>query len=51
VLSTIQQIVQCGGDTDTIASMFGQIFGAAYGTGIGTIHAFASLVNVYSGNL
>ncbi len=31
VLSTIQQIVQCGGDTDTIASVFGQIFGAALG--------------------
>jgi len=31
VLSTIQQIVQCGGDTDTIASMFGNIFGAAFG--------------------
>jgi ADP-ribosylglycohydrolase len=33
VLVTIRQIVQCGGDTDTIASMFGQIFGAAFGTG------------------
>lgn len=32
VLATIQQIVQCGGDTDTIASMFGHIFGAAFGT-------------------
>jgi ADP-ribosyl-[dinitrogen reductase] hydrolase len=32
VLSTIEQIVQCGGDTDTIASMFGHIFGAAFGT-------------------
>lgn len=31
VLSTIQQIVQCGGDTDTIASMFGHIFGAMFG--------------------
>ena len=29
VLSTIQQIVECGGDTDTIASMFGHVFGAA----------------------
>jgi ADP-ribosylglycohydrolase len=33
VLSTIQQIVQCGGDTDTISSMFGHVFGAAVGTG------------------
>lgn len=33
VLETIRQIVQCGGDTDTIASMFGHIFGAASGTG------------------
>lgn len=32
VLDTIERIVQCGGDTDTIASMFGQIFGAAFGT-------------------
>lgn len=29
-LPTIEQIVMCGGDTDTIASMFGQIYGAAY---------------------
>jgi ADP-ribosylglycohydrolase len=33
VLSTIRQIVQNGGDTDTISSMFGHIFGAAVGTG------------------
>ncbi len=33
VLPTIQQIVQCGGDTDTIASMFGHICGAAFGSG------------------
>jgi ADP-ribosyl-[dinitrogen reductase] hydrolase len=32
-LATIEQIVQCGRDTDTIASMFGNIFGAAFGTG------------------
>jgi len=32
VLSIIEQIVRCGGDTDTIASMFGNIFGAAFGT-------------------
>ncbi|MEL7499646.1 MAG: ADP-ribosylglycohydrolase family protein [Planctomycetota bacterium] len=30
-LDSIKQLVQCGGDTDTIASMFGQIFGAAFG--------------------
>ena len=24
--------MRLGGDTDTIASMFGQVFGAAYGT-------------------
>ncbi|MEM9702142.1 MAG: ADP-ribosylglycohydrolase family protein, partial [Planctomycetota bacterium] len=29
--ATIGEIVSCGGDTDTIASMFGQIVGAAYG--------------------
>ncbi|MDB5336220.1 MAG: hypothetical protein JWN70_1839 [Planctomycetaceae bacterium] len=32
LLPTIQEIVQCGGDTDTVASMYGQIYGAAYGT-------------------
>lgn len=32
ILDTIRQLVQCGGDADTISSMFGQIFGAAYGT-------------------
>jgi ADP-ribosylglycohydrolase len=31
VLETIEQIVLCGGDTDTIASMFGHIFGASTG--------------------
>ena len=31
LLSTMQQIVLCGGDTDTIASMFGQIYGASVG--------------------
>lgn len=31
ILATIEQLVRCGGDTDTIASMFGQLFGAAYG--------------------
>jgi ADP-ribosylglycohydrolase len=30
-LETIQDIVECGGDTDTIASMYGNIFGAAFG--------------------
>lgn len=30
-LSTIEQIASIGGDADTIASMFGQIFGAAVG--------------------
>src|SRR5690606_22937317 len=29
--ASVQEIVQLGGDTDTIASMFGQIFGAANG--------------------
>ncbi len=28
---TIREIIRCGGDTDTVASMFGQIFGAAAG--------------------
>lgn len=32
VLDAIEQLVRLGGDTDTIASMFGQIVGAAYGT-------------------
>ena len=32
LIETIRQIVQCGGDTDTIASMYGQIMGAALGT-------------------
>ncbi|HUF02634.1 MAG TPA: ADP-ribosylglycohydrolase family protein [Aridibacter sp.] len=32
LVSTFHQIIRCGGDTDTIASMFGQIFGAAHGT-------------------
>ena len=31
--STSRQIVQCGGDTDTVSSMFGHIYGAAVGTG------------------
>jgi ADP-ribosyl-[dinitrogen reductase] hydrolase len=31
VLDSIQKLVRCGGDTDSIASMFGQIFGAAHG--------------------
>jgi len=30
-LTMIENIVHCGGDTDTIASMCGQIFGTAYG--------------------
>ena len=30
--SFAQEIVQWGGDADTIVSMFGQIFGAAFGT-------------------
>lgn len=34
LLDTIQQIVQCGGDTDTIASMFGQLYGAACGPSV-----------------
>ena len=34
LLPTIQEIVHCGGDTDTVASMFGQIYGAAYGTAV-----------------
>ncbi|PHS02343.1 MAG: hypothetical protein COA78_21435 [Blastopirellula sp.] len=34
LLETIEKIVQCGGDTDTIASMFGQIYGAAHGTDV-----------------
>jgi len=32
LLETIEEIVQCDGDTDTISSMFGQIYGAANGT-------------------
>ena len=32
VLSSIQSIVEFGGDTDTIASIFGHIFGAIYGS-------------------
>ena len=31
LLSTLRQLIQCGGDTDTIASMFSQLFGAACG--------------------
>jgi ADP-ribosylglycohydrolase len=31
VLDAIARIVQCGGDTDTVASMFGQLFGTAVG--------------------
>lgn len=31
IMDSIKQLVQCGGDTDTIASTFGQIFGAAHG--------------------
>jgi ADP-ribosyl-[dinitrogen reductase] hydrolase len=31
-LEAIEQIVKCGGDTDTICSMCGHIFGAAFGT-------------------
>ena len=31
-LSTIRQIVRFGGDTDTIASMYGHILGAAFGS-------------------
>jgi ADP-ribosylglycohydrolase len=31
-LGTIEQLMHCGGDTDTNASIFGQIFGAAHGT-------------------
>ncbi len=33
ILDTIEALLKCGGDTDTTASMFGQIFGAAYGPG------------------
>lgn len=32
LLPTFDQIIRCGGDTDTIASMFGQVFGAVSGT-------------------
>ena len=31
IMDSIKQLVQSGGDTDTIASMFGQIFGASRG--------------------
>lgn len=31
ISDSINQLVRCGGDTDTIASMFGQIFGTANG--------------------
>ena len=31
-LEAVEEIVSLGGDTDTIASMFGQVFGAANGT-------------------
>lgn len=30
-LTTITALVQCGGDTDTIASLYGQIYGAMHG--------------------
>jgi len=30
-LETVEQLITCGGDTDTVCSMFGQIFGAANG--------------------
>lgn len=33
LMETMREIVQCGGDTDTIGSMFGHIFGAVSGTG------------------
>jgi len=33
LMETMREIVQCGGDTDTIGAMFGQILGAASGTG------------------
>jgi ADP-ribosylglycohydrolase len=32
VVAGIRQIVECGGDTDTIASMYGQIVGAVIGS-------------------
>lgn len=34
LLETIQSIVEFGGDTDTVASMFGNIFGATHGSSI-----------------
>lgn len=30
-LSTVTTLVQCGGDTDTIASLYGQLYGAMHG--------------------
>ena len=30
-MHSVQQLASLGGDADTIASMFGQIFGAAHG--------------------
>lgn len=32
LMDTIKQVVTCGGDTDMIASMSGQFYGATYGT-------------------
>lgn len=34
VLRSIKLLIECGGDTDTIASMFGNIYGAIHGSGI-----------------
>ena len=34
LMETIQLIVECGGDTDTTASMFGNLYGATYGSGV-----------------
>ena len=31
-ISTVERLVRCGGDTDTVASMYGQIVGTAFGT-------------------
>ncbi|MES2789704.1 MAG: ADP-ribosylglycohydrolase family protein [Planctomycetota bacterium] len=54
-MSTVDSIVKCGGDTDTVASMFGQIFGAAHGIDslprdlVARIDAIEMIQNVASG--
>lgn len=56
IMDSIKQLVQCGGDTDTVASMFGQIFGAAHGVNslpLDTINAidYVTMVRETASNL